>query len=165
MTLVFTAHLQIPNIHILRDNQLCLMSTRIACRTSTSGEGQGRAWLDPIRCAWASLSQPWAVFPDDLVVCPSFSFQNLSNLPTCSAVKKFQSKQMCSWNLTLHFAGECILKASSPAKIIKDLLSGWNSWWIAHTCQCQTTINREIYKRNGVSLHISSEIKWTIWNS
>lgn len=86
-------------------------------------------------------------------------FLLLSTPPNCSAVKKFQNKHMCSWNRTLKHCWRAYSKAASPAKIIKDLLSGWNSWLIAYTCQCQTTINREIWKKNKESLYNSNEIK------
>lgn len=53
-------------------------------------------------------------------------------------------------------------KPSSPAKTRKHLLSGWNTWLIAHTCQRQATINREIGRRKSSSLYYSNEIKWSV---
>lgn len=70
-------------------------------------------------CAQAPLYQLHAVFSNlssvTLVVYSQvffflFLFLLLSNLQNCSAVKKFQNKQMCSWNPTLNFAGEHILR-------------------------------------------------------
>ena len=70
-------------------------------------EGVGKGWLTPVQCLWTcfALSAMKFVFQIWLGGLSLVLFLLLSNLQNCSAAKKFQNKQMHSWNPTLNFAG------------------------------------------------------------
>lgn len=58
MALVFTVHLQIPTIHILREKSGLLNEHTDRLQDQHFRRRAGRAWPDPIQCAWALFAQP-----------------------------------------------------------------------------------------------------------